>query len=148
MIDTTDIDLAISRLMKWGAAGQPVRVFAFQIAHVIQLPLPPSANRYWRRAGNHLYRSGEADGYIELVRSELYAVGWRDPGKGDYILIADVFQARGDLGNREKVLSDALQGALYEDDKQIVQIHLVQHKVKTTAQRVLLSIVAQKEISE
>jgi len=139
ILDTNDADLAIAKLMKQG--GTPVRAFLFSVQYQVTLDLPPSANRYWRRVGHTLYRSREAAQYIERVHFTLMSAGFVDPIKNDFILVADVYIARGDLGNREKVLSDALQGALYLDDKQIVQIHLVRHQARVKDQRVVLSLV-------
>lgn len=47
-------------------------------------------------------------------------------------MTAKVYRPRrvGDLMNREKVLSDALQGIAFHDDKQIVEAHFYQHDDK------------------
>lgn len=91
------------------------------------LPVPPSSNRYWRtvvtKAGKALiFVSKEAETYKaqvarlsgcpRLIRSEV-AVTLR------------VFrpQRSGDLDNKLKVLFDALQGVVYYNDSQIVEIH-------------------------
>jgi Holliday junction resolvase RusA-like endonuclease len=91
----------------------------------LTLPYPPSANIYWRtnRSGN-TYVSGEAKRYKETV-------GWKaleaqvTPIKEAVIIRLDVYRPRkvGDLDNRIKVLVDSLQGFVYENDEQIVEIH-------------------------
>lgn len=89
--------------------------------------MPPSANRYWRttvgRGGFvQTYVSAEAKEYKALVR-EMASI--------DRLIIGDVsikvtmFRARrsGDLDNRIKVFCDALQGVVFANDSQIVEIH-------------------------
>ena len=108
----------------------------------LTLPYPPSANRYWRtavvgrRAMVHL--SSEAKAYREDVawRARLAGVA---PIAGRVALTVRLFPHRPqdwqrrqrkdpegwddtvqclDLGNCEKVLSDALNGVAWVDDKQ------------------------------
>lgn len=90
----------------------------------LTLPLPPSANRYWRRAGHTIYLSAEA----KQFKAEVYLLGKAlrlKPLDGPVRLTAYVFRKikAGDLMNREKVLSDSLQGVAYFDDSQIVEAH-------------------------
>lgn len=89
----------------------------------LTLPLPPSANRYWRRAGNRIYVSQEAQDYKAHV-------GWLcnqqgiEPLSGDVWVALKVYrkQKRGDLDNTLKVTLDSLNGYAYTDDSQIVHI--------------------------
>ena len=84
----------------------------------VTLPVPPSGNRYWRRAGTNIYISEEGVAYRAAVAKLL---------RGSRVLAGDVavhavwYRARraGDVDNRGKVLLDALQGVLYTDDKQV-----------------------------
>lgn len=98
------------------------------------LPMPPSANRYWRRGGNSTYVSDEAQEYKDAVSRQVSAVGKREGGKrvgpleplaGEIAVTVRVYRARrsGDLDNRLKVLLDSLQGVAYVSDSQIVEIH-------------------------
>lgn len=90
----------------------------------LTLPLPPSANRYWRSANGHVYVSEEAKAYKTEVQ---YA--WFEEPKCFFIehvsVTLRIFQARksGDLDNRVKVLLDALRGLVYQDDSQVVELH-------------------------
>lgn len=88
----------------------------------LTVPYPPSANRYWRIARNRLYVSSEARDYKQVVKLTNLRV---KPLDGPVRLTATIYrpQKSGDLMNREKVLSDALQGVAYHDDKQIVEAH-------------------------
>lgn len=92
----------------------------------LTLPYPPSSNRYWRTAARGkraiTYLSDEAKCYRQEV-----ALICRQcvPVNGAIKFTATVYRPRraGDLMNREKVLSDALQGFAFHDDKQIVESH-------------------------
>ena len=91
----------------------------------LTLPEPPSANRYWRHARGRTYRSAEANAYRASVvlLSPVRTVPFPS---GDVRVIATWFRSRraGDLDNRWKVLRDALNGVLWTDDQQIVELHL------------------------
>ena len=99
---------------------------------VLILPAPPSANRWWRKHGTTMHLSKEAKAYKELV-----AVTARvHPSliKGAPAIVAFPEQPlsvvivwrrdrkAGDLDKRLGVLLDALQGVIYANDSQIVQI--------------------------
>ena len=93
----------------------------------LTLPFPPSSNRYWRstvRAGFvRTYKSKEAKEYSALAYwTAKQQCG--DPLEGDVIVRGVIYfpDRRGDLDNRLKVLLDALEGAAYTNDKQVVRI--------------------------
>lgn len=91
----------------------------------ITVPMPPSANEYWRSApGRGLVPSKEATEYKAKVRTLLATTR---PLVGDVVLSAVIYRARkaGDLGNRLKVLEDALIGIAYLDDGQIAEYRRV-----------------------
>lgn len=87
------------------------------------LPMPPSANRYWRHVGGRVYVSREARDYRELVA----IIG---AGADISLRTCDVrvevtvrrVHKRGDIDNYLKVLLDALQGVMYDDDKRIKEV--------------------------
>ena len=89
---------------------------------VVCLPIPPSANRYWRNFNGRVVVSPEASSY----KSE---VGWLckqvPQFSGNVAVSVTVFRARkaGDLDNYMKVLLDALKGIMYPDDKAVTEIH-------------------------
>lgn len=101
---------------------------------------PPSANRYWRHANGKTYKSEEATLYQRTVRMEALASGVRRPMSGKiaiHITLHPVAPkdyakrlAKGtgdsvrcmDLDNAIKVLFDALNGVVIEDDSQVRQI--------------------------
>lgn len=105
----------------------------------LTLPFPPSANRYWRRGRNgSIYVSKEAKEYKEAVK---FSVREQLPAhssieipvfSGPVIVSIDAYmpQDNRDLGNTEKVLSDALQGILFEDDIQIHELHIYRYEAR------------------
>jgi Holliday junction resolvase RusA-like endonuclease len=74
----------------------------------------------------HHYLSPEATQYKHAAKIRTYAAGWRQPiTKPTDVRLEVTWHRRhrlGDLDNRLKGLLDALEGLLYEDDKQIVEI--------------------------
>lgn len=91
---------------------------------MITLPYPPSANRYWRSFRGRVVKSKEA-------RTYQAEAGWIAKAQGANITDKPVslslrfFRPRrsGDLDNRLKVAIDSLNGVVYEDDKQVVELH-------------------------
>lgn len=86
------------------------------------LPEPPSANRYWRHARGRTYVSAEAEHYRGTVRAACIRARVRCIPRAHAVALIVAWHRhamRGDLGNRVKVLEDALQGWAYEDDAQI-----------------------------
>ena len=87
----------------------------------LTLPVPPSANRYWVYTGKRVATSPEAKAYKEavglLVNCPMIY--------GRVAINVSVFRRakRGDLDNYLKVMLDALEGVLYENDNQITEIH-------------------------
>lgn len=92
------------------------------------LPLPPSANRYWRNYRGRMVVSDEAREYKGQA-------GWLAKEAGCYPLagpvgiVLHVYRARraGDLDNFGKCLLDSLQGVAFENDSQIVELHAHRH---------------------
>jgi crossover junction endodeoxyribonuclease RusA len=118
---------------------------------ILTLPYPISANRYWRsfvpRGGSRaiVTVSDEAKAYKAEVGWRAKAAGLRIPLDGRVSVLVRLFPQRPqdwakraqrnpdtwdddvrciDLGNAEKVLSDALNGIAWVDDKQLRRIVL------------------------
>ena len=90
--------------------------------HIFTLPVPPSANRYWRIYNNRIVVTDEARAYkqeIGLLLRRVHAL------TKDVSVNFTVFRPsrRGDLDNYNKVMLDALQGLAYVNDNQIIEIH-------------------------
>lgn len=91
------------------------------------LPFPPSTNRYWRNFRGHMVVSKEAREYKAVVAG-IFLQQSMDGGlnDSDEIVIDLVVyrpEKRRDLDNCVKILLDSMQGFVYKDDKQIVEIH-------------------------
>jgi crossover junction endodeoxyribonuclease RusA len=90
----------------------------------ITLPVPVSANRYWRNFRGRMVVSQDARAYKEQVAWVAKAAGMNEPLLGDVFVTMRVYRPakRGDLDNYTKVLMDSLNGVAYADDSQIVRI--------------------------
>lgn len=97
----------------------------------ITLPIPPSANRYWRNCRGRMVVSKEAKDYKERVGWLLKAEHCQ-PISGPIDARIKVFRARraGDLDNFLKVIFDALKGIAFADDDQIVRIEALRRDDK------------------
>jgi crossover junction endodeoxyribonuclease RusA len=95
----------------------------------LTLPLPPSSNKYWRSVGSRVLLSREAREYRAAVRMlAMGAMQGAPPMTGRVRVEVDVFRdLRGDLANHEKQLSDALQGVVFADDKQVWELVMRRH---------------------
>lgn len=89
----------------------------------ITLPVPPSANRYWRNFNGRMVTSTEARTYKESAAWLARAAG-AELIAGDVSVTMRVYRPakRGDIDNYLKVLCDSMQGVFYADDSQIVRI--------------------------
>lgn len=109
---------------------------------VLTLPYAPSANRFYRNYQGRMVMSAEARTYKQTVMLLARAQGYTEPLEGDVRLRVDVYRPfkRGDLDNRLKVTLDSLQGVLYKDDAQIVEIHARRFDAKGAA-RIVVSVI-------
>lgn len=100
----------------------------------IQLPYPPSANRYWRIFRNRAVLSAEATEYKRVAKGTAICCGVNAPSSDDLLSVVVVLHPKQkrdgtasktviDLDNCLKVALDSLQGTVYENDRQIVEIH-------------------------
>lgn len=97
----------------------------------LKLPYPVSANRYWRIWRNKAVRSREAAAYKETVRRIAQETGVM-PSEGSVAVCLRLIPKANkdgsanktviDLDNALKVTLDALQGIIYENDKQVRRI--------------------------
>jgi len=92
----------------------------------ITLPYPPSANRLWSNGANgRKYKTTE---YLSFEsKAQLEIAGFIDKTlSGDLSVTLRIYRPRrtGDLDNRVKATLDVMQGMIYNDDSQIVELHL------------------------
>lgn len=94
----------------------------------LTLPLPPSTNRYYRNVGGRMLLSKEAREYRAHCAFVAALQVRGGPLTGRVKIRADVYMdLRGDLTNREKQLLDALEGTVYENDRQVWDWRMVRH---------------------
>ena len=89
---------------------------------VLNLPLPPSVNTYWRANGKRRFISKEGMLFRENVID--YCIDNKVPSFGDKRLQFQVTlyprdKRTQDIDNRIKALFDALEGWAYDSDSQI-----------------------------
>lgn len=91
----------------------------------IELPYPPSSNRYWRNFRGRTVVSEEARDYKDAV-SLICNSAAVTPLDGEVVVHLRIRRPakRRDIDNHIKVTLDALQGHLYGNDSQIVELHV------------------------
>ena len=93
----------------------------------LQLPYPPSVNRYWRVWRNRAVVSPAAKKFQREVREVVARSGW-PKAAGEVRVLAELRPAPGrkpDVDNAGKALLDALVHAeVLEDDRSVVELHL------------------------
>jgi crossover junction endodeoxyribonuclease RusA len=89
----------------------------------ITLPYPPSLNRYWRAFSGRVILSKEARAYKATVARLCTGT---DPHTDRVALFIRVYRPakRGDVDNILKALLDAMQGHVYMNDSQVVELHV------------------------
>lgn len=92
---------------------------------IIDLPYPPSSNRYWRNYRGRMVVSEEAQQYKQVVMLLANAADLRPIAKPQSVAVRMTIRRpaqRRDIDNHLKVTLDSLQGYLYENDSQIVAL--------------------------
>ena len=102
--------------------------------NALVLPVPPTSNHYWKPRAmwkkgkwiGTIYKTAEAKEYCKTVQLIALSADFMPYPKGVQVVFHMVWyreNMRGDLANREKCVEDALQGVLYENDRQIKAKH-------------------------
>ena len=89
---------------------------------LLKVPLPPSINRYYKRTRKHtkLYKSQEAKDW----EAEFKQLCWTCRVKFGDQRVARFFEFHyksrlSDISNRIKIIEDAMEGWVYDNDRQI-----------------------------
>jgi len=93
---------------------------------ILELPVPPSANRWWRNYRGRTVKPESVTAYQTLVAVLARNAGVRmirRPAEVKVMLAWYRTERRGDLDKRIGILLDSLQGVAYESDAQIAEIH-------------------------
>lgn len=91
----------------------------------LTLPVPPSANVFYRTVNGRMLLSREGRDYKALVFVMAKQQRIAPPLLGPVTMTVWWYRERksGDLDNRLKALQDALQDVAYLNDSQIVELH-------------------------
>ena len=117
---------------------------------VLELPVPPSANRWHRKYRNRTVLSDEARQYTDDITAIMAQTFSRSRPR----VVAPAFrtealkveirwfrkQRMGDVDKRGAILLDALQGLAYTDDKQIADYRIVRDDSQPKAARMVVTI--------
>lgn len=97
----------------------------------LTLPCPPLLNRYYRKYRNIMVISADGQAFKQEVAA-ICRNADTVPYTGAVSLSIVVYrkQKRGDIDGFCKALLDSLQGYLYEDDKQIEELHIIRRDDK------------------
>ena len=110
----------------------------------ITLPIPPSTNRIWRAFKTRMIKSAEYRSWIEQAGKELTANLPVQPQVNCHYVLELQLPARmvGDIGNREKALSDLfVSHGVISDDKLAWKITTIRDaQVAPKRCRVLISL--------
>ena len=94
----------------------------------LTLPLPPTANRYWRHVKGRVLLSKEAREYRDACQLAAVAQYGGELLDDRVRVRVDVYMdLRGDLDNRLKQLFDALEGTVLVNDRQVWDFRAVRH---------------------
>lgn len=90
------------------------------------LPEAPSSNRWWRKFRGRMVLSAAARDYKATVALLLSRA---KPAQGPVKVTLDWYRGRksGDLDKRVGITLDALQGSLFENDSQVVELVARRH---------------------
>jgi len=95
------------------------------------LPYPPVLNHYYIHTRRGVFLSPKGRAYKETVKNNLWFMS-AEPTKERVALTIRAFRPakRGDVDSILKCLLDSLEGVLYQNDRQIEELHVYRHDDK------------------
>ena len=112
----------------------------------LTLPLPPSLNAAYRsvtiRGHGRVLLSKDGRAYKEDVKKLL--MGLESFGSARLVVAYTYYfkdKRKNDLANREKLLSDALEGMLFDNDNQIDRMTLIRGGIDKANPRVEIEVI-------
>jgi len=109
----------------------------------IELPYPPSVNRYYRHVGFRTLISREGRAYRRLVCAILRRAGVR-PLDGTLAVGIDLYppdHRTRDADNAQKALLDAMQhGGMYRDDNQVKKLLTIMRDTVVASGKAIICI--------
>lgn len=94
----------------------------------LSFDLPPSLNRLYRAGRGKVYLSANGKAYKEstilMARSQMDG---QEPLSGNIAVQMEVYGSRLDIDNNPKIIFDALNGVVWNDDSQIKELHIYRH---------------------
>ena len=98
---------------------------------MIVLDYPPALNSHWRVWKGRILVSAKSRAYKLAAQIRAASMGVR-PLQGELSVTLHFYrpQKSGDLDGRLKVLFDCMNGVLWVDDAQVVEIHAFRHEDK------------------
>ena len=111
----------------------------------LTLPVPPSANRWWRNVNGRMVTSREAREYEAATAVRALAQGVRPIRRPALVALTITWyrgRKSGDLDKRLGILLDALQTVAYENDSQVVRLMAERSDAEPDRPRVEIEIIA------
>ena len=105
------------------------------VTHEFRLPLPPTVNELYRSYRGRSIKSKKYRDWLEVARPLVIAqCGNLEPSGEPAAVRIElyVFHLR-DVDSSDKPLLDVLQGIIYRNDRQIVDLRVTRHKVANRA---------------
>lgn len=114
--------------------------------YALTLPPAPSVNHYWTHTRRGVFLSERGKAYKQAAGWDARSQGVTEALTGAVAVTIKLYQdgRGGDVDNNLKCLLDCLNGIAYEDDSQIVELHVYKYRVATKARRVEM-VIEQKE---
>lgn len=100
---------------------------------ILHLPYPPSVNNYWIASGHRRFISKRGKEFKEFVTKYCDEKKVKSYGAHD-VRVTIILHPRSkilmDIDNCSKAILDSLEGIVYDDDKQVVQLRLQRGHLK------------------